>query len=195
MIMVLVIDNFDSFTYNLVGYLRELGIDTQVLRNDASIEAIQKMNPEHILLSPGPGNPDSSGVSLEALRLYHRNRRVFGVCLGHQIIGQFFGARIVRAKQPMHGKICKVYHDGKSVFDGLPSPYWITRYHSLIIERETLPACLEISAETGDGEIMGVRHKEYDVEGVQFHPESITTEHGHALLRNFFLKSIHKVNL
>jgi anthranilate synthase component II len=180
------IDNYDSFTYNLVQYLGELGEDVKVVRNDElSVEAIEKLAPARIVVSPGPCTPNEAGVSLDLIRRFAGRVPILGVCLGHQAIGQAFGGRIVHAKTLMHGKVSRIHHGGKGVFAGLPSPYDATRYHSLAIERETCPADLEVTAWTEDGEIMGVRHRHLAVEGVQFHPESILTEHGHALLRNF----------
>ncbi|MFL0557270.1 aminodeoxychorismate/anthranilate synthase component II [Paenibacillus barengoltzii] len=184
--MILVIDNYDSFTYNLVQYLGELGEEVTVRRNDeidlAGIEALQ---PDHILISPGPCTPNEAGITLNLIEHFKGVIPIFGVCLGHQSIGQAFGGKVIRAERLMHGKTSPIYHHGESVFAGLPSPFTATRYHSLIVERESLPDCLEITAETAEGEIMGLRHKEYAVEGVQFHPESIITQHGHQILRNF----------
>ncbi|RKP45398.1 aminodeoxychorismate/anthranilate synthase component II [Cohnella endophytica] len=184
--MILVIDNYDSFTYNLVQYLGELGEDIQVYRNDEiDLEGIAKLAPDHILISPGPCTPNEAGVSLALLERFKGEIPIFGVCLGHQAIGQAFGGDVIRADQLMHGKTSEIKHDGRTVFEGLPSPFTATRYHSLIVKRDTLPDCLEISAETEDGLIMGLRHKEYVVEGVQFHPESIMTDNGLRILRNF----------
>lgn len=184
--MILVIDNYDSFTYNLVQYLGELGEEIVVHRNDEiDLEGIAKLAPDHILISPGPCTPNEAGVSLALLERFKGEIPIFGVCLGHQAIGQAFGGDVVRADQLMHGKTSEITHDGKTVFEGIASPFTATRYHSLIVKRDTLPDCLEISAETSDGLIMGLRHKEYVVEGVQFHPESIMTEDGLKLLRNF----------
>jgi len=184
--MLLVIDNYDSFTYNLVQYLGELGADVHVYRNDAlTLEQIAAWEPEKIVISPGPCTPDDAGVSVPLIRRFADRIPILGVCLGHQAIGQAFGGRIVRAQRVMHGKLSPVTHDGRGVFTGLPSPFTATRYHSLAIERATMPACLAITATADDGEVMGVRHRELPVEGVQFHPEAILTEHGHALLRNF----------
>ncbi|HEX7055852.1 MAG TPA: aminodeoxychorismate/anthranilate synthase component II [Bacilli bacterium] len=184
--MILVIDNYDSFTYNLVQYLGEIGEEVVVRRNDAvTLDEIAGLNPDHILLSPGPCTPNEAGICLALIAGFAGKIPILGVCLGHQSIGQAFGGKVVRAAQMMHGKTSEIFHDGKTVFAGLPSPFSATRYHSLIVERNSLPACLEISAETKDGEIMGLRHKEYAVEGVQFHPESIITDHGMQLLRNF----------
>ena len=184
--MVLVIDNYDSFTYNLVQYLGELGAQVVVHRNDAlSVAALAAEEPEGILLSPGPGTPDEAGITLELIRTLGGEVPLFGVCLGQQAIGQAFGGKVVRAARPMHGRTSPMYHEGKGVFAGLPSPFAATRYHSLIVERASLPEALEITAWTDDGEIMGLRHRTLAIEGVQFHPESFLTEHGHALLRAF----------
>lgn len=184
--MILVIDNYDSFTYNLVQYLGELGEDITVKRNDEiDLAGIEALAPDHILISPGPCSPNEAGISLSLIEHFKGKIPIFGVCLGHQSIGQAFGGEVVRAEKLMHGKTSAIYHQGKSVFEGLPSPFIATRYHSLIVRRETLPDCLEITAETDEGEIMGLRHKEYAIEGVQFHPESIITEHGLTMLRNF----------
>ncbi|MCD9026312.1 aminodeoxychorismate/anthranilate synthase component II [Cohnella silvisoli] len=184
--MILVIDNYDSFTYNLVQYLGELGEDIVVHRNDEiDLEGIAKLAPNHILISPGPCTPNEAGISLALLERFKGEIPIFGVCLGHQAIGQAFGGDVIRADKLMHGKTSEITHDGRTVFEGLPSPFTATRYHSLIVKRETLPDCLEISAETEDGLIMGLRHKEYVVEGVQFHPESIMTDNGLKILRNF----------
>ncbi|HWN93003.1 MAG TPA: aminodeoxychorismate/anthranilate synthase component II [Verrucomicrobiae bacterium] len=184
--MILVLDNYDSFTYNLVQYLGELGASMRVARNDKiSVGEIERMAPDAIVISPGPGNPDGAGISLALVRHLHESTPILGVCLGHQAIGQAFGGRVVHAKTLMHGKVSRIHHTGAGVFRGLPSPYEATRYHSLAIERETCPPELEVTAWTDDGEIMGVRHRSAAIEGVQFHPESILTQHGHALLRNF----------
>ena len=184
--MLLMIDNYDSFTYNLVQYLGELGEEVRVVRNDeVTVDDIARLAPARIVISPGPCTPNEAGVSLPAIGRFAGRIPILGVCLGHQAIGQAFGGRIVHAKTLMHGKVSPIHHSGKGVFRGLPSPYDATRYHSLAIERDTCPAELEITAWTDDGEIMGVRHRTLAVEGVQFHPESILTEHGHALLRNF----------
>jgi len=180
------IDNYDSFTYNLVQYLGELGEDVLTVRNDAiTLDDIERLAPARIVISPGPCAPAQAGVSVPLLRHFAGRVPILGVCLGHQAIGEAFGGRIVRARELMHGKTSPITHDGRGVFRGLPSPYTVIRYHSLAIERASLPACLEVTAQTEDGEIMGVRHREHAIEGVQFHPESILTEHGHALLRNF----------
>ena len=184
--MLLMIDNYDSFTYNLVQYLGELGEDVRVVRNDeVTVDDIGRLAPARLVISPGPCTPNEAGVSLPAIGRFAGRIPILGVCLGHQAIGQAFGGRVVHARTLMHGKVSPIHHSGKGVFRGLPSPFNATRYHSLAIERETCPADLEITAWTEDGEIMGVRHRRMAVEGVQFHPESILTEHGHALLRNF----------
>ena len=183
---VLVIDNYDSFTYNLVQYLGELGAAPMVHRHDAiGIDEIVSLEPDAILISPGPGTPDDAGISNEVITRFAGEVPVLGVCLGHQCIGQVFGGRVVRAGQVMHGKTSLLRHDGEGVFAGLPNPFEATRYHSLVVDRESLPAALEITAETDDGTIMGLRHRELAVEGVQFHPESVLTAVGHDLLRNF----------
>jgi anthranilate synthase component 2 len=189
--MLLMIDNYDSFTFNLVQYLGVLGQQVKVIRNDAlDIAGIRALHPAHIMISPGPGTPDDSGVSLDVLRELSGQIPIFGVCLGHQALGQVFGGKVVRAKRIMHGKTSPVHHRGQGVFAGLPSPFDATRYHSLVVEPASVPDCLEVTAwtENADGsrdEIMGLRHKTLAVEGVQFHPESILTEHGYNLLRNF----------
>jgi para-aminobenzoate synthetase component 2 len=184
--MILVIDNYDSFTYNLVQYLGELGETILVKRNDEiDLAGIESLGPDHILLSPGPCTPNEAGICLPLIDHFKGKIPILGVCLGHQAIGQAFGGEVVRAERLMHGKTSQIHHDGKTIFAGLPNPFTATRYHSLIVRRETLPDELEISAETAEGEIMGIRHKTYLIEGVQFHPESILTEHGHQMLRNF----------
>jgi anthranilate synthase component II len=184
--MLLMIDNYDSFTYNLVQYLGELGEDVKVVRNDAiTLEEVAELAPERIVVSPGPCTPNEAGISVSLIRELAGRIPILGVCLGHQAIGQAFGARIGHAQTLMHGKVSTIRHRGAGVFRNLPEGFSATRYHSLAIERESLPACLEITAETDDGEIMGVRHREFAVEGVQFHPESVLTEHGHTLLKNF----------
>jgi para-aminobenzoate synthetase component II len=184
--MILVIDNYDSFTYNLVQYLGELGEEIIVKRNDEiDLEGIEALAPDHILISPGPCSPNEAGISLSLIEHFKGKIPIFGVCLGHQSIGQAFGGEVVRAEKLMHGKTSAIHHDEKSIFAGMPTPFTATRYHSLIVRRETLPDCLEITAETDEGEIMGLRHKAYPIEGVQFHPESIITEHGLTMLRNF----------
>ena len=184
--MLLMLDNYDSFTYNLVQYFGELGEDVQVYRNDEiTVEQVATLKPDHIVISPGPCSPSEAGISVAVIREFAGKVPLLGVCLGHQSIGQAFGGRIIHAKQLMHGKTSLIHHNNVGVFKGLPNPFTATRYHSLVIERETLPDCLEITAWTDDGEIMGVRHKTLQVEGVQFHPESILTEHGHQMLANF----------
>lgn len=184
--MLLMIDNYDSFTYNLVQYFGELGEDVRTFRNDEiTLADIAAMKPDRICISPGPCTPHEAGISVPVLQEFSGKIPILGVCLGHQSIGAAFGGKVIRAKQVMHGKTSLVTHTGAGVFKGLPSPFTVIRYHSLAIERESLPDCLEITAWTDDGEIMGVRHKELKVEGVQFHPESILSEHGHALLKNF----------
>lgn len=188
--MILVIDNYDSFTYNLVQYLGELGEEVLVHRNDEiTLEDIERISPDHILISPGPCTPNEAGISLKVIDTFKGEIPIFGVCLGHQSIGQAFGGEVVRAEKLMHGKTSPILHDSKTIFKGIPSPFTATRYHSLIVKRETLPDCLEISAETEEGEIMGLRHKEYPIEGVQFHPESIITDYGHQMLLNFLGKA------
>lgn len=189
--MLVMIDNYDSFTYNVVQYLAELKADVRVFRNDEiSIEEIEALNPDHIVVSPGPCTPNEAGVSMAVIEHFAGKIPVMGICLGHQSIGQVFGAEIVRAKEVMHGKTSDIYHNGEGVFKGLPNPFKATRYHSLVIDQKTLPDCLEVTAwtQTADGEvdeIMGVRHKTLTIEGVQYHPESILSEHGHAQLQAF----------
>ena len=184
--MLLVIDNYDSFTYNLVQYFGELGAEMKVVRNDAlGIDEIRELAPSHICISPGPCTPNEAGISCDVIREFGKTTPIFGVCLGHQSIGQVYGGDVIRAKKLMHGKTSPILHTGKSVFAGLPSPMTATRYHSLIVQRDTLPDCLEITAETENGTIMGLMHKEYPVHGVQFHPESILTEDGMKMLENF----------
>lgn len=189
--MILMIDNYDSFTYNLVQYLGELGADVVVRRNDEiTVDEIEGLAPTHIMISPGPCTPNEAGVSMDVIRRYAGVLPILGVCLGHQCIGQVYGGRVIRARQVMHGKTSPVHHTGVGVFSDLPTPYEATRYHSLVVDRDALPDCLEVTAWTShaDGsvdEIMGLRHRELPLEGVQFHPESILTAHGHDLLRNF----------
>ena len=184
--MILVIDNYDSFTYNLVQYLGELGAELTVRRNDQmTVTEIESLAPERIVISPGPKTPSEAGICLDVIKTFSGRVPILGVCLGHQAIGQAFGGRVIRAPELMHGKTSLVSHDGKTIFSGLPNPLTATRYHSLIVERESLPACLEISATAPDGLIMGLRHRTMKVEGVQFHPESILTEVGKDLLANF----------
>jgi anthranilate synthase component II len=186
--MLLMIDNYDSFTYNLVQYFGELGEDVEVFRNDEiTLDRIKQRHPDKIVISPGPCTPNEAGISLSLIRDYGGQVPTLGVCLGHQSIGQAFGGRIIHAKQIMHGKTSPIFHHDIGVFRGLPNPFIATRYHSLVIERASLPECLEITAWTEDGEIMGVRHKSLPIEGIQFHPESILSEHGHQLLRNFLV--------
>lgn len=187
--MLLFIDNYDSFTYNIVQYFAELGQEVAVRRNDdITLEEIETLNPQYLVIGPGPCSPKEAGISVAAMRHFAGRLPIMGVCLGHQTIGEAFGGRIVRAKTLMHGKVSPVSHSGKGMFRGLPNPVACTRYHSLVIERDNLPDCLEITAWTDDGEIMGVRHKEYAVEGVQFHPEALLTEHGHDMLNNFLIE-------
>lgn len=184
--MILMIDNYDSFTYNLVQYLGEMGQQLKVFRNDKiTIEEIEDMNPDRIIISPGPCTPSEAGISVDAIKHFTGKVPILGVCLGHQSIGQAFGGEIIRAQRLMHGKTSMIHHDNEGVFAGMPNPFEATRYHSLIIRRETIPDCLQITAETDAREIMGVRHKEYPIEGVQFHPESILTVDGKKLLANF----------
>lgn len=184
--MFLLIDNYDSFTYNLFHFLGELGAQIEVRRNDAiTVDEVLDLHPQGIVISPGPCDPDRAGICLPLIAAAAGKLPILGVCLGHQAIGQAFGGRVVRAPVPMHGKLSMVSHTGQSVFEGLPSPFAATRYHSLTVERETFPDALEITAETDDGIVMGLRHRELPIHGVQFHPESIASEHGHALLRNF----------
>jgi anthranilate synthase component 2 len=189
--MLLMIDNYDSFTYNLVQYFGELGAEVHVYRNDEiDCQQIAALNPDHLVISPGPCTPNEAGISVEAIRTFAGRLPILGVCLGHQSIGQAFGGKIVHAREVMHGKTSPIYHADTGIFSGLGNPYQATRYHSLVIEKESLPDCLEITAwtQTPDGEmdeIMGVRHREFDIQGVQYHPESILTEHGHDLLQNF----------
>ena len=191
MAKLLMIDNYDSFTYNLVQYLQEMDAEVLVHRNDAiSLQEIEALAPDRLMISPGPCTPNEAGISMEAIRHFAGKLPILGVCLGHQSIGQVFGGKVVRARQVMHGKTSPIHHQGVGVFRGLPSPYTATRYHSLVVEKDSLPDCLEVTAWTqhADGtvdEIMGMRHRTLDIEGVQYHPESILTEHGHALLKNF----------
>ena len=184
--MVLMIDNYDSFTFNLVQYFGELGAEVRVVRNDAmSVDEVAAIAPSAVVISPGPCAPDQAGISLALVRRLAGTVPILGVCLGHQAIGQAFGGRVVRAKRVMHGKVSRVSHDGSGVFAHLPEDFAATRYHSLVVERETLPDCLAVTAQSEDGEIMGLRHRRFAVEGVQFHPEALLTEHGHRLLQNF----------
>ncbi|WP_423408695.1 aminodeoxychorismate/anthranilate synthase component II [Heyndrickxia sp. MSNUG] len=189
--MILMIDNYDSFTYNLVQYLGEMGEELKVIRNDqTSIKGIEELNPQFLMISPGPCSPNEAGISLEAIENFAGKTPIFGVCLGHQSIAQVFGGDVVRAERLMHGKTSMVHHDGKTIFAGLENPFPAARYHSLIVKKDSLPDCLEVSAWTEEGEIMAIRHKTLPVEGVQFHPESILTTSGKQLLRNFI--SIYK---
>ena len=184
--MIVLIDNYDSFTFNLVQYLGELGAEVRVFRNDEiTADAIARAAPSHLVISPGPCTPNEAGISLELIRCLAGKVPILGVCLGHQAIGQAFGGKVVRAKQVMHGKVSRIEHDGSGVFSSVPQGFTATRYHSLVVERKSLPASLQVSAESEDGEIMGLRHKELPVEGVQFHPEALLTEHGHKMLENF----------
>ncbi len=188
--MLLMIDNYDSFTYNLVQYFGELGEDVRIYRNDAiTLDEIAALNPDAICLSPGPSNPQQAGITLEILHAFASNKPILGICLGHQAIGEAFGGRVIRAQTIMHGKVSRIETDGCGIFANLPKHFNVTRYHSLAIERESLPDCLTISAWTDDGEIMGVRHKTLPIEGLQFHPESILSEYGHALLENFLTQT------
>ena len=184
--MILLVDNYDSFTYNLYQYLGELGAETRVIRNDEmSAEAALALRPGSVVISPGPGTPDQSGITLDVIRIAAGRLPLLGVCLGHQALGQAFGGKVVRAPKVMHGKTSEIRHDGRTLFSGLPDPFTATRYHSLIVARDSVPECLEISAWTADGIVMGLRHRRYPMEGVQFHPESILTTAGKDLLRNF----------
>ena len=184
--MLLVIDNYDSFTFNLVQYFGQLGVPMRVFRNDEiTPEAALKLNPDRILISPGPCTPSDAGVSLDIIKTFAGKKPVLGVCLGHQAIGQLFGGNVIRAPRQMHGKLSPINHRNTDIFQGLPSPFTATRYHSLLVERSSLPDCLEITADTAEGEIMGLRHKQFPVFGVQFHPESIATEGGMKILQNF----------
>ena len=186
--MILVIDNFDSFTFNLVQYLRQIGPEVLVRRNDkVTEEEVGKMRPEAILISPGPGNPDTAGICLDIVRRFHMEIPILGVCLGQQVIAQAFGGHVGKGSSPVHGKTSLITHDGRGIFSGIPSPLSVARYHSLVVDENRLPDCLEVSARTADGEIMAIRHTEYRVEGVQFHPEAILTENGLEMLGNFFL--------
>ena len=184
--MILMIDNYDSFTYNLVQYLGVLGYEVEVRRNDKiTLDEVEKMRPERIVISPGPGTPQSAGITIPIVERFYQRVPILGVCLGHQAIGASFGGQVVRAGKLMHGKTSEISHDGKTIFHNLPDPFSATRYHSLAIDRESLPDCLEVSAEAEDGEIMGLRHRQYPVEGIQFHPESILTNVGMNILKNF----------
>jgi para-aminobenzoate synthetase component 2 len=184
--VLLIIDNYDSFTFNIVQYFKNLSEEVEVEKNDRiTIEQIEELAPKYIVISPGPHSPINAGISLDTIKKFKDKTPILGICLGHQAIGQFFGAKIVKAKHPMHGRQSKVEHDQKTIFSGIPTPFTVTRYHSLIIDKTSIPSELEISSRSDDGEIMGVRHKFYPIEGVQFHPESILTEYGERLLKNF----------
>lgn len=194
MARILVIDNYDSFVYNLVQYLGELGAEPIVVRNDElTVEDAVAVNPDGVLLSPGPGRPEDAGILCAAITAFAGKTPVFGVCLGHQAIGHVFGGKVVRAPELVHGKTSMINHEGLGVFAGLDSPLAATRYHSLVVERESLPSSFEVTATTGDGMIMGMRHREFDVEGVQFHPESVLTQHGHDLVKNFLVRTESRV--
>ncbi len=184
--MILMIDNYDSFTFNIVQYLGQMGEDVQVFRNDKiTLDEIRKLKPQAIFLSPGPCSPREAGITVDVVHEFHKTLPILGICLGHQSIGYAFGGEVVRAERIMHGKVSPVEHDGKTIFAGLPNPFTAGRYHSLVVRPETLPVCLEVSARTAEGEIMGLRHKDYPVEGIQFHPESVLTPQGKRILRNF----------
>jgi anthranilate synthase/aminodeoxychorismate synthase-like glutamine amidotransferase len=193
--MILMIDNYDSFTFNIVQYLGQMGEDVRVYRNDKiSLDEIKKLKPAAIFLSPGPCSPREAGITVDVIRSFYKELPLMGICLGHQSIGFAFGGDVVGAERIMHGKTSNIKHDGKTIFAGLPNPFLAGRYHSLIVKRETLPDCLEISAETEEGEIMGLRHKEYPVEGIQFHPESVLTPQGKRIIRNFLKYTGRKEN-
>ncbi|MGL6115897.1 anthranilate synthase component II [Cetobacterium sp. SF1] len=188
--MILMIDNFDSFTYNLVQYLEMLNEEVIVRRNNSiTIEEIKRLRPEIIVISPGPGNPKDAGISMEIIEVFKGKIPILGICLGHQSIGEIFGGNIIKGLEPVHGKVYPIIHNKKGIFKELPSPLNVTRYHSLVIDKKTLPECLEITAETEDGQIMGVRHKKFLIEGVQFHPEAILTEYGLDMLKNFLMEA------
>src|SRR5574339_713295 len=188
--MLLMIDNYDSFTFNLVQYFGELGAEVKVVRNDElDVAEVERLAPSHIVLSPGPCTPNEAGITLQTIERLAGRIPILGVCLGHQAIGQAFGGKVVRAKQVMHGKVSHIRHDGRGVFANVENNFVATRYHSLVVEQESLPACLEVSARSEDGEIMGLRHKEWPVEGVQFHPEALLTENGHAMMKNFLRRN------
>jgi anthranilate synthase component 2 len=191
--MILMIDNYDSFTYNLVQMFQVIGENVRVWRNDQTdLVEVARLRPSAIVISPGPGGPDQAGISVETVRCFGPKRPVLGVCLGHQSITAAFGGKVIRANRIMHGKISSIFHDGKTIYEGVPSPFEAVRYHSLIADRESFPACLEVSAWTEEGEIMGLRHREYKVEGVQFHPESILTNKGYRILQNFLKQGGYK---
>ncbi|QRG67865.1 aminodeoxychorismate/anthranilate synthase component II [Brevibacillus choshinensis] len=184
--MILMIDNYDSFTYNLVQYVGELGEELQVYRNDKiTLAEIERLAPDYLMISPGPCTPNEAGISMDVIRHFAGKIPIMGVCLGHQSIGQVFGGKVIRAERLMHGKTSEVFHDGKTIFENIPSPFTAARYHSLIVEESSIPSELEVTARTAEGEIMAIRHREYPIEGVQFHPESIITQHGKQLLKNF----------
>lgn len=185
--MIVLLDNFDSFTYNLYQYFASIGEKVLVLKNNTSLNTIISYQPDMIVLSPGPGNPDNAGICLALMQYFYKTTPILGICLGHQVIGQFFGGEIIKAERPMHGKISPISHDGQTIFAGIANPCSIVRYHSLVINPNNIPACLEVSALTSKGEIMGIRHTDYPIEGVQFHPESILSEQGEILLHNFFM--------
>jgi anthranilate synthase/aminodeoxychorismate synthase-like glutamine amidotransferase len=188
--VILVLDNYDSFTYNLVQYLGELGAEVAVRRNDEiSVEAVEALRPSHVVISPGPCTPDQAGITLPLIERLAGRVPLLGVCLGHQAIGQAFGGKVVRARRVMHGKTSHIGHDGKGIFEKIPNRFLATRYHSLVVERASLPACLDVTADAEDGEIMGLRHRSLPVEGVQFHPEALLTEHGHQMLENFLRRT------
>ena len=187
--MLVMIDNYDSFTYNLVQYFGQLGVEVQVFRNDQTdLEGLERLQPTWLVISPGPCSPNEAGISVAAIQHFAWRLPILGVCLGHQAIGAAFGGRVIRSPRLMHGKTSLIYHDGRDIFQGVPSPFEATRYHSLIVERETLPECLQVSAQTAVGEIMGLRHQQFAVYGVQFHPESILTAEGMNILRNFLMR-------
>ena len=194
--MILMIDNYDSFTFNIVQYLGQMGADVQSYRNDKiTLDGIKKLNPQVVFLSPGPCSPREAGITVDVVREFHKTVPIMGICLGHQSIGYAFGGDIVRAERIMHGKVSPIHHDGKTIFAGLPNPFTAGRYHSLVVRPETLPVCLEVSAQTAEGEIMGLRHKEYPVEGIQFHPESVLTPQVKRIIRNFLKYSGRKERL
>ena len=187
--MIAMIDNYDSFTYNLVQYLSELGAETRVFRNDEiSVDELEAMAPSHLVISPGPCTPNEAGITLAAIARFAGEVPILGVCLGHQAIGQAFGGKVVRARQVMHGKVSRIRHDEKGIFEKIPNDFVATRYHSLVVERSSLPECLAVTAQSEDGEIMGLRHRSLALEGVQFHPEALLTEHGHEMLQNFIAR-------
>lgn len=189
--MILIIDNYDSFTYNLVQYIKQLGEEVRIVRNDQlTIQDIEQLNPDYILISPGPGNPSQAGICLDVVHHFYKTIPILGVCLGHQIIAQAFRGNVIKAKMPMHGKTSLIVHDGKSVFANIENNVQVTRYHSLVVEEESLPECLKITAKSAEGEIMAIRHTKYPIEGLQFHPESILTEYGLQMIRNFFQPKI-----